>query len=91
VEYVPIVFAEYGFDRLDEVFELDDVQFVYLAEHADSLYRYRRARQWPGFADKDAVEATVNASPKLKADTDYTAAWYAEQCELKGIKGPHHG
>jgi len=71
------------------VFELDDIQFVFLANHLDSIHLHRRARQWPGFADKEAVEAVVNASPKLKADTDYTTEWCREECENKGLTPPH--
>jgi len=62
---------------------------VYLAAELDAVFRYRLARQWPGFADKDAVKSVVNASPKLRADTDYSADWYRKQCIEKGLTPPH--
>jgi hypothetical protein len=55
----------------------------------DAIFRYRLARQWPGFADKDAVKSAVNASPKLRADTDYTTERCIEACKDKGLIPPH--
>lgn len=87
---MPILFSEYGFERLEDVFLLDDLQFVFLIRGLDAIYHYRRARQWPGFANKEAVEGSVRASPDANADTDYTLAMLAEECAMRGLEPPRH-
>lgn len=71
------------------MFLLDDLQFGFLIRGLDGLFRYRMARQWPGFANKEAVEGARAASPKPTADTDYTVDLIRQECEAKGLRPPH--
>jgi len=69
---------------------MDDQQLIFLINGLDAIYRFRRARQWPGFANKEAVEAATGASPKSIADTDYTGELLKEECEARGMEPPRY-
>lgn len=62
---------------------------MYLVYKIDARYRYRRAREWPGMAGKEAIEGAIHASPKTMSDTDYTDEFIEQECEARGLKPPH--
>jgi len=73
---------------LENVFDLDDLQFSFLVNGLGAIFALEAANAVPGMIDNDGMKALQSHAPPTRVGSDETLEWLQEQCEEKGLTPP---